>query len=259
MCPFGVGEHAQPGDLARQPLRLGVAVVVCHAEQHQQTGADLAGDCARPPSPARASRAGPAPSRRRRPARPPGGAARSRRWRRSTRVTPGTRADRGHHLLQLARGAAPRPRTRRARSGPRSPCRPVRMLTGARGDRLGDVGEQRRPVLAVDHAAAPGTSRPGVASHSTGTRRSAATRSSNVFGQSWRCTDTPRPTVTMPITGSPGTGWQQRAKLSMTLSMPWMRTPPVGLRAEPERLERPLREPLGEALLLGRRACAPPG
>ena len=49
--------------------------------------------------------------------------------------------------------------------------------------------------------------------------------SSSAFGQSARCTDTPRPRVTKPKILSPGTGLQQRDRRTSTSSTPFTTMP----------------------------------
>ena len=89
----------------------------------------------------------------------------------------------------------------------------------ARGrDRLGHLGEQARAVEAVhahlDAPAAPSAS----VSHCTSMRRAGSC--SKVFAQSFRCTVTPRPRVTKPITSSPGSGAQQRGEAHQHVGLP---------------------------------------
>ena len=55
--------------------------------------------------------------------------------------------------------------------------------------------------------------------------RSGWAMSSLAFGQSRRCTDTPRPRVTNPKISSPGTGLQQRDRRTSTSSTPFTTMP----------------------------------
>ena len=55
--------------------------------------------------------------------------------------------------------------------------------------------------------------------------RSGWAMSSLAFGQSRRCTDTPRPRVTKPMMSSPGTGLQQRDRRTSAPSTPSTTTP----------------------------------
>ena len=65
----------------------------------------------------------------------------------------------------------------------------------------------------------------GAPSHDTSMMRSGWFIRSWAFGQSARCTDTPRPRVTNPRMSSPGTGLQQRERRTSTSSMPFTTTP----------------------------------
>ena len=62
---LGVGEDAQRADLVGEPVGVPGSVVVGHAEQHEQPGADRARPARRRRRPPRGSRAGPAPSQAR--------------------------------------------------------------------------------------------------------------------------------------------------------------------------------------------------
>ena len=62
-------------------------------------------------------------------------------------------------------------------------------------------------------------------SHATSMMRSGDCLRSAAFGQSARCTDTPRPRVTNPRISSPGTGLQQRDRRTSTSSTPLTTTP----------------------------------
>ena len=62
-------------------------------------------------------------------------------------------------------------------------------------------------------------------SQATSMMRSGVCLRSCAFGQSARCTDTPRPRVTNPRMSSPGTGLQQRDRRTSTSSTPFTTTP----------------------------------